>query len=167
MQGRLHHTHRQVQSVPLLTLPCKANRDLQHLIEDWAYEQDTGQVCALSRPLNILTIQLMRFQGQLRSRGEVGKLAHKIPLASKLQVPCSTEGVDARPCAYELQSVVYQSTTLVARLTQATIILSITAPKGEPNDTFARTSNGGCKQEPSIRPSMYRMMTYPRFAPVV
>ena len=43
MEGPLLRAHQRMQPVPLITLPCKPNKTLQQLIEDWAYEQDTGE----------------------------------------------------------------------------------------------------------------------------
>ena len=105
MEGPLLRAHQRMQPTPLIMLPCSPNKTLQQLIEDWAYEQDTGEVTALVRPPAILSVQLMRFNGN--PRGEVGKLTHRVPLASRLQVPQFDDGVSTLPCAYVLHSVVY------------------------------------------------------------
>ena len=50
MEGPLPRAHQRMQPVPLIMLPCKPNKTLQQLIEDWAYEQDTGHRAALVKP---------------------------------------------------------------------------------------------------------------------
>ena len=105
MEGLLPRAHQRMQPVPLIMLPCKPNKTLQQLIEDWAYEQDTGVVSALVRPPAILSVQLMRSNGNLR--GEVRKLTHRVPLPPRLQVPTFTDGVSTSPCAYVLHSIIY------------------------------------------------------------
>ena len=110
-------------------LPCKSNKTLQELVEQWAYDQDTGQVCAVSEAPAFLCIQLLRFQGNME--GEVNKLSHPIPLSPKLQVPTFTEGIDTRPQAYVLHSVVYHIGCTPDSGHYRT--MGITAPEGEPS----------------------------------
>ena len=86
-------------------LPCRPHRSLQELVVQWAYDQDTGQVGAISRLPSFLCVQLLRFQGG--TEGEVQKLTHTVPIVPKLQVPSFTEGTETQPQAYVLHSVVY------------------------------------------------------------
>ena len=97
-----------------------------------AYDQDTGQVCAISRSPTFLCIQLLRFRGD--ADGEVCKLSHQIPLPPKLQVPTFTEGIETRPQACVLHSVVYHIGCTPDSGHYRT--MGITAPKGEPQDAF-------------------------------
>ena len=69
----------------------------------------------------------VRFRGNADE--EVHKLSHPIPSLPKLQVPTFTEGIETRPQAYVLHSVVYH----IGRLRP---FLGVTAPKGEPQDAF-------------------------------
>ena len=110
-------------------LPCKPDRTLQELVEQWAYDQDTGQVCALSDAPTFLCVQLLRFQGNVG--GEVHKLSHSIPLSPKLQVPVFSVDVETRPCAYVLRSVVYHLGCTPDSGHYRT--MGITAPTGEPS----------------------------------
>ena len=105
MQGPHYHIHQSATQVPHIMLPCQPHKTLQELVEQWAYDQDTGQVCAISEAPTLLCIQLLRFQGNMD--GEVNKLSHPISLPAKLQVPKFSEGIDTRPQAYVLHSVVY------------------------------------------------------------
>ena len=132
MEGPLLRAHQRMQPTPLIMLPCSPNKTLQQLIEDWAYEQDTGEVTALVRPPAILSIQLMRFNGN--PRGEVGKLTHRVPLASRLQVPQFDDGVSTLPCAYVLHSVVYHIGYTPDSGHYRS--MGVTAPEGEPSDEF-------------------------------
>ncbi|CAE7276564.1 unnamed protein product, partial [Symbiodinium sp. CCMP2456] len=81
-----------------------ADKDLQKLIEDWAYEQDTGHISGLAEPPDILSIQLMRFS--VGRGGEVHKLEHRTELPARLQVPSFEDGLNLQPVAYELKSAV-------------------------------------------------------------
>ena len=122
-------------------------------MEQWAYDQDTGQVCAVSEAPAFLCIQLLRFQGNME--GEVNKLSHQIPLSPKLQVPTFTEGIDTRPQAYVLHSVVYHIGCTPDSGHYRT--MGITAPKGEPSSLqglFTVRSQGVSVREPLIRPTL-------------
>ena len=132
MQGPQHRIHQCATQVPQLMLPCQPHNTLQELVEQWAYDQDTGQVCAISRSPTLLCIQLLRFRGNVD--GEVQKLSHPIPLPPKLQVPTFTEGIETRPQAYVLHSVVYHVGHTSDSGHYRT--LGVTAPKGEPQDAF-------------------------------
>ena len=129
MQGPHVQMHQCATQVPHIMLPCKPHKTLQELVEQWAYEQDTGQVCAISEAPTFLCIQLLRFQGNMD--GEVSKLSHPTPLSTKLQVPIFTEGIDTRPQAYVLHSVVYHIGCTPDSGHYRT--MGITAPKGEPS----------------------------------
>ena len=129
MQGPHFQIHQCATQVPHIMLPCKSHKTLQELVEQWAYDQDTGQVCAISEAPTFLCIQLLRFQGNME--GEVNKLSHPIPLSPKLQVPTFTEGIDTRPQAYVLHSVVYHIGCTPGSGHYRTV--GITAPKGEPS----------------------------------
>ena len=89
MEGPLYAPIKACTQFPSSRCRAKPHTTLQQLIEEWAYEQDTGEVTALARPPEILSLQLMRFQGDLIKR-EVGKLEHSLPLTPKLQVPSFT-----------------------------------------------------------------------------
>ena len=84
---------------PLILAPCQPNKTLQQLIEDWAYEQDTGEVTALVRPPAVLSVQLMRFQGLPRGGSSI-KCHSRRSFRYR-------EGVETSPCAYVLHSVIY------------------------------------------------------------
>ena len=129
MQGPHFQMHQCATQVPHIMLPCKPHKTLQELVEQWAYEQDTGQVCAISEAPTFLCIQLLRFQGNMD--GEVNKLSHPTPLSSKLQMPTFTEGIDTRPQAYVLHSVVYHIGCTPDSGHYRT--MGLTAPKGEPS----------------------------------
>ena len=129
MQGPHFQIHQCATQVPHIMLPCQSNKTLQELVEQWAYDQDTGQVCAVSEAPALLCIQLLRFQGNMG--GEVNKLSYPIPLSPKLQVPTFTEGIDTRPQAYVLHSVVYHIGCTPDSGHYRT--MGITAPKGEPS----------------------------------
>ena len=129
MQGPHFQIHQCATQVPHIMLPCQSNKTLQELVEQWAYDLDTGQVCAVSEAPALLCIQLLRFQGNMG--GEVNKLSHPIPLSPKLQVPTFTEGIDTRPQAYVLHSVVYHIGCTPDSGHYRT--MGITAPKGEPS----------------------------------
>ena len=43
MQGPHHRTHQCATQVPHLMLPCQPHKTLQELVEQWAYDQDTGR----------------------------------------------------------------------------------------------------------------------------
>ena len=148
MQGPHHHTHQSATQVPHIMLPCKPHKTLQELVEQWAYEQDTGQVCAISKAPTFLCIQLLRFQG--KRDGEVSKLSHPTPLPSKLQVPTFTEGIDTMPQAYVLHSVVYHIGCTPGSGHYRT--MGMTAPNGEPQEVFFSELTRSL-----IRPSMCRM----------
>ena len=85
LQGPHFQIHQSATQVPHIMLPCQPNRTLQELVKQWAYDQDTGQICAVSEAPTFLCIQLLRFQGNMA--GEINKLSHAIPLSPKLQVP--------------------------------------------------------------------------------
>ena len=129
MQGPHFQIHQCATQVPHVMLPCQSNKTLQELVEQWAYDQDTGQVCAVSEAPALLCIQLLRFQGNMG--GEVNKLSHPIPLSPKLQVPTFTEGIDTRPQAYVLQSVAYHIGCTPDSGHYRT--MGITAPKQKPS----------------------------------
>ena len=129
MQGPHFQVHQSATQVPHIMLPCKSNKTLQELVEQWAYDQDTGQVCAITEAPAFLCIQLLRFQGNMD--GEINKLSHPTPLSPKLQVPTFTEGIDTRPQAYVLHSVVYHIGCTPDSGHYRT--MGITAPKGEPS----------------------------------
>ena len=77
---------------------------MQQLMEDWAYEQDTGHINALAEPPQLLSVQILRFE---RNRmGEISKL-ESIVQPARLQVACFRDGVDAQPAAYDFRSAVY------------------------------------------------------------
>ena len=129
MQGPHFQVHQSASQVPHIMLPCQPNKTLQELVEQWAYDQDTGQICAVSEAPTFLCIQLLRFQGNMA--GEINKLSHVIPLSPKLQVPTFAEGIDTRPQAYVLHSTVYHIGCTPDSGHYRT--LGITAPKGEPS----------------------------------
>ena len=112
MNGPQHHIHQRVTHIPHIMLPCKPHRNLQDLVEQWGYDQDTGQGYAISRLPTCLCIQLLRFHGG--TGGETNKLTHAVPLVPKLQIPVFTEGIETQP---QLQLCI----TLDAHQTQATI----------------------------------------------
>ena len=129
LQGPHFQIHQRATQVPHIMLPCQPNRTLQELVEQWAYDQDTGQICAVSEAPTFLCIQLLRFQGNMA--GEINKLSHAIPLSPKLQVPTFAEGIDTRPQAYVLHSIVYHIGCTPDSGHYRT--MGITAPKGEPS----------------------------------
>ena len=130
MQGPHCHTHQSATQVPDIMLPCKPHKTLQELVEQCPYDQDTGQVCAITEAPTFLCIQLLRFQGN--TDGEVSKLSHPTPLPSKLQVPTFTAGIDTMPQAYVLHSVVYHIGCTPDSGHYRT--MGMTAPKGEPQE---------------------------------
>ena len=129
LQGPHFQIHQSATQVPHIMLPCQPNRTLQELVEQWAYDQDTGQICAVSEAPTFLCIQLLRFQGNMT--GEINKLSHVIPLSPKLQVPTFADGIDTRPQAYVLHSIVYHIGCTPESGHYRT--MGITAPKGEPS----------------------------------
>ena len=129
MQGPHFQIHQSTTQVPHIMLPCQPNKTLQELVEQWAYDQDTGQICAVSEAPTFLCIQLLRFQGNMA--GEINKLSHAIPLSPKLQVPTFTDGIDTRPQAYVLHSIVYHIGCTPDSGHYRT--MGITAPIGEPS----------------------------------
>ena len=129
LQGPHFQIHQSASQVPHIMLPCQPNKTLQELVEQWAYDQDTGQICAVSEAPTFLCIQLLRFQGNMA--GEINKLSHVIPLSPKLQVPTFAEGIDTRPQAYVLHSTVYHIGCTPDSGHYRT--MGITAPKGEPS----------------------------------
>ena len=146
LQGPHYHIHQSATQVPHIMLPCQPHKTLQELVEQWAYDQDTGQVCAISEAPTFLCIQLLRFQGNMG--GEVSKLSHPTPLSPKLQVPTFSEGINTRPQAYVLHSVVYHLGCTPDSGHYRT--MGITAPKGEPSSLqeaflseLTRSLNGG------------------------
>ena len=129
LQGPHFQTHQSTTQVPHIMLPCQPNKTLQELVEQWAYDQDTGQICAVSKAPTFLCVQLLRFQGNMA--GEINKLSHAITLSPKLQVPTFAEGIDTRPQAYVLHSIVYHIGCTPDSGHYRT--MGITAPKGEPS----------------------------------
>ena len=91
MQGPHHQIHQCATQVPHIMLPCQPHKTLQELVEQWAFDQDTGQVCAISEAPTFLCAQLLRFQGNMG--GEVSKLS-PTSLPAKLQVLTFSEGID-------------------------------------------------------------------------
>ena len=77
-------------------------RQLQAGIERWAFEQDTGAVCALSAAPSLLLVQLMRFQPD--ERGEPLKRMAACQIPARLQVPVFLASIHTAPCAFELCS---------------------------------------------------------------
>ena len=153
MQGPHVQMHQCATQVPHIMLPCKPHKTLQELVEQWAYEQDTGQVCAISEAPTFLCIQLLRFQGNMD--GEVSKLSHPTPLSTKLQVPIFTGGIETRPQAYVLHSVVYHIGCTPDSGHYRT--MGITAPKGEPSSLqeafFSETTR--CLSEGAVHPALH------------
>ncbi|CAE7852549.1 unnamed protein product [Symbiodinium necroappetens] len=142
--------HQQVDSVPLITLPCEREKDLQTLIEDWAYEQDTGHITGLATSPAILSVQLMRFAAG--RGGEIHKLEHRTALPARLQVPCFDEELSTRPVAYELKSVVYHIGSTPDSGHYKT--MGISAPVGEPTDAYVDSLQKALHEE-AAHPALF------------
>ena len=96
------HVEAHGTEIPLLRIPIHADSDVQAGIERWAFEQDTGAVCALSAAPSLLLVQLMRFQPD--ERGEPLKRMAACQIPARLQVPVFLAGIHTAPCAFELCS---------------------------------------------------------------
>jgi len=142
--------HQQVGSIPLITLPCQQDKDLQKLIEDWAYEQDTGHISGLADPPDILSIQLMRFS--VERGGEVCKLEHRTELPARLQVPRFEDGLNTQPVAYELKSAVYHLGSTPNSGHYKT--MGLTAPIGEPTDEYVANLQRALQRE-AAHPALF------------
>ena len=138
MEGPLPRAHQRMQPVPLIMLPCKPNKTLQQLIEDWAYEQDTGQTPEC-------TAHAVQWEPQ-RGGG----------LTLGLQVPTFSDGVSTSPCVYVLHSIIYHIGCTPDSGHYRS--MGVTAPQEEPSADFYSELQRGSMRTPCIRPSMYRTM---------